>query len=372
MSTFQMGDFTGAADNVLPPKNAIPTPTPNIPVQVPPHLEMADLEDALKYITSDKQPEKRAAASFLEKAPADDKNHDKIFAVARTLVTDESYRGTAVILFQNWATRADLPALREVFAAMVQQGLPGNTGPSSGHAGSIIDLLAKFGDKDSAVAIAQCLKYAPVRQKAADALTAMGADSAASIEPYVVDDDTATAKAAIGVLAKVGTEKNIIAFYRAIYLKPQETSSAAEAGLKELAARLSLKPEQYQFLLLDHYTLEPPSGFKLDPKVNTPNTRSWTHTKVNRSVVSTMTMAVKLVPQNYQITPAPEDNVVTVGTITFHRVENRMIDNQKNAEREHLQAVDGEYLIDLVIVLDQTDLSAAPALLAAANSIKPK
>jgi hypothetical protein len=221
---------------------------------------------------------------------------------------------------------------------------------------TVIGLLSGFGDKESSGVIAGCLKAEPLRSAAAEALLKFGADSEAALQPVAAADDRATATAALQILVKVGTEKSLLTFHRALYGKDAPTAAAAEAGLRDLGARLNLKPEQYLYVAYNHYSFEAPNDFTPDATFTKPNARQWTHTAPNRSVKSIFAVSVKLVPANYRINAEPNATPSVVGTLTFQKIEGQ-IDNFR--QTIHYAALDGEYLVDLVLTLDRADIAAA-------------
>jgi hypothetical protein len=337
------------------------------PAAEPLHLTFATIEEALKYLQTGKTEEKKAAMDYIVAEKPAAASHDKVVPAMKALLADNTFHADAMKVYLEWVTKADIVSVRGVFDPLQKNA----QGADAADAKALIKKLGAFADKESAPNIAKFLAHPALRDDAVAALIALGPDSEESVQPLVDDASPDIAKAALKVLEKVGTEKSMLALHRGLGSKTTDVPKLAEETMTEIATRLNLKPEQYLYALYNRYTVEAPTGFLPDNVFSKPNSKQWTRTLPGRSVKSTYTVAVKFVGKDFQITAPADTLTLNAGPLTL-----KQIDMQTSAgniqQMRHFQALDGEYLVDLVVVLDNSDNQASKFMSDAAQKIRPK
>jgi hypothetical protein len=333
------------------------------------HTSFTSAEEAAGYAQTGQAIEKRTAMSYLERAPLDEKVRDKVATALLASLDDNSLRDSAMNALKTWARSSDVPALRSRLEEMVRQDTDDRSMDNLSLRKGLIQVLGKLGGADSAELIARNMRNFFVRGDTVQALTALGDAAEPPLLKLLEDTDQSLARDVISLLGKIGTEKSIFPLQRVAGGKSMAVTGPANDAVKQIASRLKLKPEQYLYNLINHYTIEGPAGFAAE-STSAANTYVWTRTATGRTVKSTYTVAVKLVPADYQLN-VPPGNTATIkaGSITFRQLKA----NSNAATRTvNFAAVDGEYLIDLTATLDAQDRTAETAMNAAVAKIKVK
>jgi hypothetical protein len=342
------------------PERPVPSVTPPRPPAARTTFNTAD--EAVGFLTSARLEERRAALAYLQNAPVDEASRQKVAAQLEQLLGETSFRNGALQALKKWGSKENAPAVR----ALIPAGGSGTI--AGGNQDEVFELLVLWKDAESHALIARQLKNPFLRNEAAKSLIAIGSDAEEAVQPYTAETDATTLRLAMGVLAKIGTEKSLPAMHRALYAQRADTAGALEA-IKEAGTRLKLKPEEYMNALLNRYTIEAPAGFTPDTTVDTPNTRQWSRQGAGRTVKSGYTVGVKIVPATYRINPMANAQTLETGTLSFKQVTSESTNAQT---RQVYEALDGENLIGLTIVLDNFDTTARTSMVNAARKIQVK
>ncbi|HEY4329316.1 MAG TPA: HEAT repeat domain-containing protein [Phycisphaerae bacterium] len=375
ISTFEIGQFADDAPEPNPgrgiARGGIQMQPPIEPPQQlrPLHTNFNSIDEALTTIQTGQDTEKRAALSYIERMPPDPAIHDKIVAAMIPLMANIATRDGAGNVIKNWATKDDAPVLRTELERITGSDTTARNIDGLNQRKVLINLLGKFADADSAKVLAANLRNSLARGDAASALTAIGADAEDAVLPLLIDTDSPTVREAASLLGKIGTQKSISPLQHAAVSKIPGIAAPANDAVKLIALRNNLKPDQYQFNLINHYTIEAPVGFTADT-IDTPNTRQWSRTATGRVIHSVMTVTVKLVPADYKLNIPPNSTAtVEAGTITFHQISSTGNNAQKTVR---FAALDGECLLELTATMDAQDTSAGTNMTNAAKKIRAK
>ena len=371
-STFEIGQF--AEDPPEAPPALARGGMPGLPatqVAPPPQPPSVRLTfdkpaEALQFLQTGKPEERRAALSFLERTPPDPALHTQVVPAVIKLMDDDALRYSASTTLTAWATKDDAPLLRGELERRVQQD-PGSNVRDVESRKTLIKLLGGFKDAASAQALAKCLRNFFVRDETKEALTALGADAEEAVLELVGDRDAGLVREALNLLATIGTEKSVMPLQRLAGGRDASLANLADDVLKKLATRLKLSPEQYLYNLVNHYTIEAPAGFTADAGAPA-NTRQWTHTASGRAVKSVYTVAVRLVPADYQPQYAsPNPPTLEAGTLVFKQLSSTSTNLARTVK---YAALDSGYLIELTATMDVADTAAGTTMTNAAKKIR--
>jgi prepilin-type processing-associated H-X9-DG protein len=341
-------------------------PGMNIPPVVQIHTNFLSVDEALTYLNSSRTEERRAALAYISGTEVDKNIRGKVAQALERLLNDPFLKANALQALKTWGSKENAPAVRALLPVGGRPGMGNNEKEA-------MEVLAQWGDKDSLPAIAGLLKNFFVRDDAKAALITFGADAEEAVEPLTSDSDGATAKLAIEILSKIGTEKSLVAVHKALYTNSRfgapENADAALAALKEMGTRLKLKPEEYLNAMLNRYKVDAPAGFIADASVDTPNMKQWTRQGAGRTVKSAYTVQLKAVPATYKINAMAGGQSIEAGSLSFKQISQEATSAQTRAVYE---ALDGEYLVGITMVIDNFDTAAKANILAAAKKIAAK
>jgi hypothetical protein len=376
-STFEIGQFAEDPPETPPAlarggNPGVPgVPATRMPPQPPAMRQTFDKPaEALQVLQTGKPEERRAALSFLERTPPDPTLRTQVVPAVLKLMSDDALRYSANTTLKAWATKDDASLLRGELERLLQQD-SGSTVRDLESRKTLIKILGDIKDAASAQPIAKCLRNIFVRDETKAALTALGADAEEAVLELLGDRDGGVVREALNMLAAMGSEKSLMPLQRLAGGRDTSLATEADDVLKKLAARLKWSPEQYLYNLVNHYTIEAPTGFAADASVPA-NTRQWTRAASGRSVKSVYTVAVRLVPADYRPQYASANpQILEAGTIVFKQLANAGATPQFTRSVKYA-AVDGEYLIELTATMDTADTAAGTNMTNAAKKIRAK
>lgn len=345
-----------------PPLPERATPIPPTPRPPTVRTTFASVDEAVGFLSSARLEERRAALAYIQNAPVQEASRTRVAAQLERLLSDSFLRGGALQALKTWGSKDNAPAVR----ALIPAGGRGTI--TGGNQDEVFGLLVLWKDADSHALIAQQLKNAFLRDEAAKALISIGPDAETAVQPLTSETDQTTVRLAMSVLAKIGTEKSLPTMHRPLYSTRGDKSGALEA-IKEAGTRLKMKPDEYMNALLGRYTIEAPAGFTLDSSIDTPNTRQWSRQGAGRTVKSGYTVAVKIVPATHRINAMANAQNIETGTLSFKQISSQ----STNAQSQQVyEALDGEYLMGLTVVLDNFDTNAKTSVSTVAKKIQIK
>ena len=357
--------------------------TPNYPQQpvIPPppplKLSFATLEEAVDLVSRGQPPERHAALSYLAGQAVVAEKRTAIISVLVPALNDSQYAREAFPIVLKWAAKEHSPQLRGALQSVVGSDPSHLDAAAARDAVALAKLLLSFGDDQTVDPLLRLLPVRAAHDGAREALISCGS----SIEPAVLDAIAKTADAAnsrnaqampdyLALLAAIGTEKSIEPIQIAASSKDAATAKAAADALPALATRLKLKPEQYLNNLVNHYTLEAPAGFTVDSTMTQPNTRRWTRTAPNRAVKSSYTIQVLRVDKDYKLDSPPNATPIAVGPLSFVPLPLPAV--PQFTQGSHVAALDGQYVIDILAIVDTNDRTAQTSVNDALKKIKAK
>ncbi|HVT79417.1 MAG TPA: hypothetical protein VHM90_02070, partial [Phycisphaerae bacterium] len=322
----------------------------------------------------------------------DPARRQRVIGSVSGMMRDQIYQRQALEILLRWSAKDDTPALRNALESMITTGPGGNDVRNPDQAMQLAQKIVSFGDAGSASLLVRLLKMPSTRDGAHDLLITMGE----AAEPAILEAmptpaapapaptgfpgrgfpprpsaNTAGDEQILDILASIGTEKSIMPLQRIISGKDPALSAAATESLRKLATRLKLKPDQYLSNLINRYTIVPPTGFTADTTMTDPNTRRWIRQSAGRAVKSIFTVQVSLIPSDYRIKPVPGGQTIKAQGLDFQATDPAATAPQFT-RMGRLQAIDGEYLIDVTAIADTSDASAQNNITDAIKKIKVK
>jgi hypothetical protein len=375
-STVPSAPPQAAAPPAYTPPPVRPPPTYTPPVYVPPpppplKLTFADLDDALRTLRGGQAAERQAAMGYVKGQEVVAAKRQAVIAALIPLLHDARYAADAAEALVKWASKEEAPALRGALESLIGGNAAGLEPRLAGESLALAKLLLSYGDAESVRPTLLLLRAPSIREEARNALAALGAGAEpAVLEAVARPGDRAGMGDWLGLLGAVGTEKSIAPLQRAMAEKDPSVAKAADEALRKLAARLNLKPDQYLYNLINLYVIEAPAGFTADPTMTQPNTRRWTRQAPGRAVKSMYTVQVAHVGKDYQLQGPPNAPTIPAGALTFQGLE--VAPAPQFTQGAHVAALDGEYLIDVTVVVDRADANTERNTTAAVKKIRAK
>lgn len=379
--------FANAPQVVQPPPTIVRQPppqfnhTPPVPIAPPPRpmkVNFESLEEAIPYFSFGQQPERSAALAYVIQMPPDPAKSPGVIAAASPLIRDQMFAHQAVEIIVRWGGKEHAAAMRSALESLITGGASSPTVRNGDQALALAKLLASYGDAELPPILVRMLRSSAIHDRTVEILSSMGASAEAALIDGISKPqeqgrfrEAASMEDAIAVLADIGTQKSVMPLQRIMSGKDATLSAAANESLRKLAARLKLKPDDYLNNLFNHYTFAVPNGFTPDSTMTDPNTRRWTRQSPGRAVKSSFTVQVQLVEKDYKIKPVPNGMTIKAPSLDFQATETAATAPQFT-RIGRLQAVDGEYLIDVTVIADVSDGSVQTNVMDAIKKIKAK